>query len=1344
MAGTNLPNFPGFPVHSDPNTVGSRWTKYIKRIENMFVGFSITDDKQQRALLLHFAGEEVADIFDTLPDTGSDYKTASEKLTSYFAPKQNIEFERFIFRGTKQLKDEVVDTYHTRLQKLAQTCDFSDKNAEIKSQIIQGCISNKLRRRALQEKQTLESILDIARSMELTEIQATGIEKSFTDNLSLNSIQNRDKQHRYDKARQKQHGNKQKSTQCYMCGNEYPHAKKCPAEGQTCNFCGKQNHFSVVCKSRKQKPPNKRQKGKVHAIAERKPTDSSSDEENYVFTVKQKPIIDRTDPQVTIKFDDTPVQVIIDTGASVNIVSQATYNQLRHKPKLNTQTKSKLFGYGNPQQLDILGTFETELKYKTKKIKAEIFVTTTGQDNLLSYASAAQIGLIYIVKNIQNAEPTTDSIIRKYNDRFVGIGNLRGVQCTLHVDKSIKPVTQQHRRVPFHVRKQTETELKRLQDLDIIEPVGKEPTPWVSPIQVVKKPKQEGQVRICVDMRAVNKSILRERHITPTIDDIITDLTGSTIFSKLDLNSGYHQIELAPESRYLTVFTTHAGLFRYKRLNFGVSSAAEIFQNLIQTSLQGLEGVLNISDDILIHANNQVDHDKRLDACLQRIREKNLTLNQDKCQFNKERIEFFGHVFSSKGISPDPKKVTALKEAAAPSNIEELRSFLGMATYCGRFIPNLATITEPLRNLTKDSTTWQWGFHEAQAFKQVQDSIVRNCTMAYFDPTMQTELVVDASPFGLAALLAQRDTKGKQHIVALASRSLTNVEQRYSQTEREALAVTWSILHFHLYLYGNNFRVISDHKPLIPLFNNPVAKMPTRIERWILKLQEYTYILEYQPGKQNPADYLSRHPLPCTRQSTREEKMAEEHINFISEHATPKTILLGDIKAETLKDETLQTCISALRSGKWQEAIENAKGTPAEKPLRSLHHIEDELSFAQSDNILLRGNRIVIPKSLQQTIMAVAHEGHQGVVKTKKLLREKVWFPDIDHQAEQMIKNCIPCQACTVDNSREPLTMSELPAHAWLDISIDFCDLPTGEHLLVLTDDYSRYPIVEIVNSTSARTVIPVLDRVFAMFGVPQTVRTDNGPPFNSSDFAKFAMFLGFKHRKITPRWPRANGEVERFMKTLKKTYRTAIAEGKSWKQQLFRFLHNYRATPHTSTGVAPASALFRHPIRTRIPEIAKANETDDNFRDFDRKQKDRMKHNADKRENTQKKPISVSDTVLIRRDGHVNKADTPYHPKPYHVTDVKGSMITAKRGDHIVTRNSSHFKKLLPQPITSDSDTELDFELSVPDAAENPCINYRPPRRSNAHIIPPRTVRTRQYRRRARNPPSHLKEYVT
>ena len=712
-------------------------------------------------------------------------------------------------------------------------------------------------------------------------------------------------------------------------------------------------------------------------------------------------------------------------------------------------------------------------------------------------------------------------------------------------------------------------------------------------------------------MRLANQAIARERHVTPTLDDIIISLNGATVFSKLDLNTGYHQVELSPESRYITTFSTHVGLFRFKRLSFGVNSAAEVFQNCIQSALGGLEGVLNMSDDILVYGKNQEEHDKRLHACLQRIKDKNLTLNRAKCEFSCDSIVFFGHEFSGNGISPDKKKVEALKSAQTPQTVEEVRSFIGLATYCARFIPSLATMTDPLRDLIKDPDNWNWTEKHDIALQNIKASISETCSTAYFDIAKTTELVVDASPVGVGAILVQYDNKDGNgltgSVVALASRALTPVEQRYSQTEREALGVYWGITHFHLYLYGSSFRVVTDHKPLVPLFNRPNSKPPLRIERWILKLQEYEFELVYKKGKLNPAYYMSRHPLPTTKSSDHEDKMTEEFVNMITQNAVPKTLTIDDIREATVKDEVLQQCMVAIETGDWYHFRTQA----SEKELaESLFKVRDGLTVNTTEGIILRDHRIVIPSSLRQQIVNIAHEGHQGVVKCKQLLREKVWFPGIDKIVEKTVKDCLACQVSVAEKQvNEPLQMSDLPDAPWQEVSVDFKELPSGEYLLVIIDDYSRFPIVEIVHSTSSKSVIPKLDTIFSTHGVPAVVKSDNGPPFNSSDFAQFASYLGFKHRKITPLWPQANGEVERMMRNLKKIYNAAKIERKSWRQEINAYLRNYRATPHSTTKCAPASLLFQRQFITRLPEVTQPAHDDTGLRQKDKTQKAKMKN---------------------------------------------------------------------------------------------------------------------------------------
>ena len=374
--------------------------------------------------------------------------------------------------------------------------------------------------------------------------------------------------------------------------------------------------------------------------------------------------------------------------------------------------------------------------------------------------------------------------------------------------------------------------------------------------------------------------------------------------------------------------------------------------------------MLNISDDILIYGSNQQEHVIRLQACLQRIRDRNLTLNRSNCQFSMNDIEFFGHVFSQTGVSPSPKKVEALKLAARPQNKQEVKTFLGLANYCARFIPNLATISQPLRDLTKDTSPWEWTEVHETALQDIRDSISANCSNAYFDIYKKTTLLVDASPAGLAAKLVQHDNDNHAGSVVELARSLTSVEQRYSQTEREALAVYWGIVHFHLYVYGSTFQVVTDHKPLVPMFNKPMLSPPLRIERWLLKLQEYDFQVRYEKGVDNPADYMSRHAVE-TDTPRHEDEVAEEFVNLITHNAIPKTVTIDDVRTATEKDDILQRCMTAVQTNNWHK-FKTETADDCKSEAESLYSVCEDLCVNLQGRLLLRNHRIVIPAALRQ------------------------------------------------------------------------------------------------------------------------------------------------------------------------------------------------------------------------------------------------------------------------------------------------------------------------------------------------------------------------------------------
>ena len=451
-----------------------------------------------------------------------------------------------------------------------------------------------------------------------------------------------------------------------------------------------------------------------------------------------------------------------------------------------------------------------------------------------------------------------------------------------------------------------------------------------------------------------------------------------------------------------------------------------------------------------------------------------------------------------------------------------------------------------------------------------------------------------------------------------------------------------------------------------------------------------------------------------------------------------------EISEATRKDTTLQEVMRLISTGQW----DNLKPVEGVDPntLKIFANIRSELTSVDG-NLELRGSRIAVPDALQKRVVVeLAHEGHQGLVKTRSLLRSKVWFPRMDSLVDSVVKRCVPCQVATPKLSREPLQMTPLPNGRWEQVSIDFCEV-AGHYVLVAIDDYSRFPEIEVVHSTSAKAVIPKLDRIFAAYGVPQVVKSDNGPPFNDGEFARFAKYLGFKHRKVSPLWPEANGEVEHFMKTFGKVLRTTP----HWKQDMYQVLRNYRATPHCTTGVAPATALFGRPIRVKLPNpiiAVPSGESHDpvTMRRRDAQQKLRIKSQAESRRTIKDCDIQVGDTVLVRQPKR-EKLSTPYHPALLTVTKKHHSLLTAESADRRVTRNSSHFKKLLAdgsttlstshslEETTVDLDTESSLPSSIPvsvqestDSPVDPCGNAeiltKPVHRRSTRVsVPPKRL---------------------
>ena len=437
---------------------------------------------------------------------------------------------------------------------------------------------------------------------------------------------------------------------------------------------------------------------------------------------------------VKTTLNNVKVLFSVDLGSSVNIMDEIRFKEIqsRSKSKIKlTKSKVRLHGYANETPITVVGQFHALLEVKNKYVEANFVVVKrkTESGPLLGCDTAMKLGVLKIVQNI--SENNMPEFVKEYDHLFHGIGKHKNIQVKLIVDENVKPVTQKSHRIPYHFRDKVKQEVKRLLDADVIEKVpADQHTTWLSPVVIV--PKESGEIRLCIDMRYPNTAIKRIRYEIPTVDDIIHELNGATVFSKLDLNQAYHQFELEAKSRNLTTFSTHVGLYRFKRLNYGTVSAQEEFDHGIRQTLAGVSGCANISDDIIVYGKDTAEHNKNLKAVLKRLSDVHLTLNKKKCLFNQSSIKFFGYIFSKDGLKPDPAKVECLHKMPPPQNVNELRSFLGMANYSARFIQNFASLTAPLRELIKKGTKWEWSKTEQEAFEKVKESLSADTVMTYY------------------------------------------------------------------------------------------------------------------------------------------------------------------------------------------------------------------------------------------------------------------------------------------------------------------------------------------------------------------------------------------------------------------------------------------------------------------------------------------------------------------------------------------------------------------------------------------------------------------------------------
>lgn len=1223
------------------------WKAHFERYRSASGLAKLSGVEQVNALIyiMGLKAEEISKAFVyTKPEDTQVYENVLAKFDAHFIPRKNVIHERYLFNTRSQRKGETAEEFVTALHTLAETCDFGTfKDELIRDRIVVGIADPEMSKQLqLISGLTLQKAIDTVRANEDVEKQQEAQrtvkeELAKSTNISAN----------IDRVYQRSRGKPDRSREtCSRCGGS-PHRKEfCPAKSASCHKCKRRGHYSKVCRGAAETSSfefskHRQQSRRVNAVGEGSDnySDSNSDQGDvfYIGSIRnqQPPGHEYFKVRVTVAGD--PRDYEIDSGADETVAPPS--HQHPDYPLLSPDSVLEAPG-GN--RLKVLGWQELPMQYKEKTSYQRVYYIQGQRRALLGKPAIKAFGLIRRVFAVEESA----KIETQYADLFKGLGKMPGEYTIVLKEGAIPFVLTVPRKIPIPLEGRVKALLQRMEKDRIISRV-REPTDWVAPMVIA--PKVGGGIRLCVDLSRLNSAVKRNHHPIPAVEETLAKIAGGKIFSKLDANSGFHQVPLSQESKPLTTFITPWGRFCFNRLPFGITSAPEHFQARMTEMLEGCKNVVCHMDDVLVWGRDEKEHNECLEAVLRRIRASGMTLNKEKCIFQAQKIKFLGHYVEEGKVQADPGKTNAIRGLSAPNSKKELQSLLGSVNFLARHIPDRATILAPLYELLKTDREFIWDAAQARAFDSLKKLLESPEVLATYDIRRPTTISCDASSYGIGAVLLQKDANGNQRPVAYVSRTLTSAEKNFAQIEKEALAIAWACSRLQNFLIGLHFVIETDHKPLVSILTIKfLDDLTPRLLRLRMKLQRFHYTVIHTPGKNLlVADLLSRKPVSTA--NTDDEVMVEDlqygAINVVEMLPASDSMLKIVKKAQS--DDTIGKHLYSFIKNGWPSSS-------AETP-ENLHQYRQQQSALHiSQGLILFKDRLWIPLSLRQNILKKLHASHFGVTKTCALARTSVWWPNLEADIAKITAECSSCAETRINRS-EPLITTPLPERPWSKLGLDLLK-EEGKWYVVVIDYYSKYLEMAHLPKLDTKTVVSRLEAIFARFGIPDEVYTDNGTQLISEEMRDFASNYDFKITTRSPAYPQSNGLAEAAVKIAKKVLRSPLPS--------LTLLH-YRATP-TSNGYSPAQLLFNRNIRTTIPTVNLKRKTYSYFdvETSDKKRRDRMKRNFDTARGARTLPelrcgsrVYVQDAerqgeVLIKRE----------EPRSYEICLEDGTILRRNR----------------------------------------------------------------------------------
>ncbi|KAI9549855.1 pol polyprotein [Daphnia sinensis] len=758
------------------------------------------------------------------------------------------------------------------------------------------------------------------------------------------------------------------------------------------------------------------------------------------------------------------------------------------------------------------------------------------------------------------------------NDHDLGSSNLvqHGIDIGNH-----QPVHQAPYPSAWKQREHIEPQVKRMEDAGIIE---RSQSPFAAPVVLVRK--SDGTWRFCIDYRRLNAITVKDVYPLPRIEDALSRLEGSKYFSLMDLQSGYWQVQMKPEDREKTAFITADGLYHFKVMPFGLTNAPSTFQRMMDVLLAGLKWntCLVYLDDIVVFSDSFQQHLTRLEDVLQRLSKANLKLKPSKCTFAATRLKSLGYVVCGVGLSPDPSKIDAVINFPVPTSLKDLLSFIGLCSYYRRFIKDFAVIAKPLTNLSRKGKPFVWTSEQQNSFQTLKTALTSSSVLGHPNYELPMEIHCDACDYGIGAVLIQHQD-GKERVLAYASRLLSSAERNYSITEKECLALVWSIQKFKIYVWGTKIRIITDHHALCWLMRK--KDLAGRLARWSLQLQDLDIEIIHRSGRlHSDADTLSRYPTSPPEPET-------DIPMFYS--SLPANINMRSLQMES----------------NWYKAI--ISGLQETRPQKRVRHAIRH--FVLRDGVLFHRvvkhgqvfHRLCIPQVLIEQVLLACHDditaGHLGISRTLDKIHKRYFWPKMTQHITNYVRSCADCQSKKKPRERPAGYMQPIhPKQPFEKIGLDLIGpFPLSSlgnrHVIIAVDYLTKWVIAKAVPvATTVQIVDFFVRRIILQHGAPLNVISDRGQCLTSEFAEELFRALQSNHLVTTAYHPQCNGLVERFNHTFAEMLSMFVNSNHSnWDDVIDHVVFAYNTSKHESTGMTPFFLLYGREARLPI-DVALGN----------------------------------------------------------------------------------------------------------------------------------------------------------